>query len=47
LHTHSGDSDGDEEEEDEDTDGEDGDPLAELPDETEVHIISGLYSTNF
>lgn len=34
---HSGDSDGDEEEEDEDSEEEDGDPLADLPDETEVH----------
>ena len=38
LHANSGDSEGDEEEEEEDSEEEDGDPLADLPDETEVHI---------
>lgn len=38
LHTNSGDSDYDEEGDGEDAEEEDGDPLAELPDETEVHI---------
>jgi protein phosphatase 1 regulatory subunit 7 len=47
LHTNSGDSDCDEEEEGEDAEEEDGDPLAELPDETEVHITSGVYLTDF
>ena len=36
VHANSGDSDGDEEDEDEGSEEEDGDPLAELPDETEV-----------
>lgn len=43
----SGDSEGDEEDEEEDAEEEDGDPLAELPDETEVHIIASVYLTNF
>jgi hypothetical protein len=43
----SGDSDGDEEGEEEDTEEEDVDPLADLPDETEVHIIAGVYLINF
>ena len=37
-HADSGDSEGDEEEEEEDSEEEDGDPLADFPDETEVHI---------
>ena len=47
LHPNSGDSDGDEEDEGEDAEEEDVDPLAELPDETEVHIIAGVYLINF
>ena len=35
----SGDSDDDEEEESDGSEEEDGDPLADLPDETEVHIV--------
>jgi hypothetical protein len=37
-HADSGDSEGDEEEEEEDSEEEDGDPLADFPDETEVHF---------
>ena len=37
LHPNSGDSEGDDEEEYEGSEEEDGDPLADLPDETEVH----------
>jgi hypothetical protein len=47
LHTNSGDSDGDEEEDDEGADEEDGDPLVDLPDETEVQITFGVYLLNF
>jgi hypothetical protein len=39
LPENSGDSDGEEEEEGEGSEESDGDPLAELPDETEVHIV--------
>ncbi len=39
LPENSGDSDGEEEEEGEGSDESDGDPLADLPDETEVHIV--------
>ena len=47
LHANSGDSDGDEEEEDEGSDESDGDPLADLPDETEVHIVPASTLMNF
>ncbi len=47
MHTNSGDSDGGEEDEDEDSEEEDDDPLADLPDETEVHIIVGVYLLHF
>jgi hypothetical protein len=39
-HANSGESEGDEEEEEEGSEEEDGDPLADLPDETEVHVSS-------
>jgi hypothetical protein len=47
LHPNSGDSDGDEEEEDEGSEEEDDDPLADLPDETEVHLTVGIHSGEF
>ena len=39
VHVNSGDSDGDYEGEEDDPEEESGDPLAHLPDETEVHLI--------
>jgi hypothetical protein len=41
VHVNSGDSDGDYGEE-EGSEEENGDPLAHLPDETEVHLIHGI-----
>ena len=42
VHVNSGDSDGDYDGEEEGPEEEDGDPLAHLPDETEVHLILGI-----